>query len=124
MAGMIYRRSFAGALPIALFVALAASVQAQEHWGAVAAGPDGALARALAQPSRAAARDAAIKACQGRCTHLVTFYRACGAIATGVGGYGWAVVAGAREAGEGALRFCARKGQDCRVRVAACSGND
>lgn len=124
MARMSYRRWIAGALSLAALVFVAASARAQDHWGAVAAGPDGASAQAVAQPSREAARAAAIKGCGGRCTHLVTFYRACGAIAIRTGGFGWAVSATAKEAGDGAVRFCAQRGEDCSVRIAACSGND
>lgn len=106
------------------FLAISAPAAGQDHWGAVAAGPDEAVAQAIEQSSRGAARAAAIKGCNGRCTYLVTFYRACAAIATRTGGYGWAAGANVQEAGERALRFCAQRGSDCRLRVVACSGND
>jgi len=108
------------------FIALASapSAAAQDHWGAVAAGPDGAAAQAIEQSSRGTAREAAIKSCGGRCTHLVTFYRACAAIATGAGGYGWAAGPSVQDTGERALQFCMQRGKDCRLRIVACSGND
>lgn len=112
---------------IALTLAAAGPMPAaaQNHWGAIAAAPDGAAAQAIEQANRNAARAAAIKNCQGRCTYLVTFYRACAAIATdGSAGYGWAAGASVAETGERALRFCAQRHRDCRLRIVACSGND
>jgi hypothetical protein len=99
-------------------------VAAQNHWGAVAAAPDEFSGQAIEQPSRAAARQAAIRDCRGRCSYLVTFYRACAAIATGGGAYGWAAARNVQEAGEQALRFCGQRSAACRLRVVACSGND
>ena len=97
---------------------------AQDHWGAVAASPGEAAGQAIEQPSRAAARAAAIQSCQGRCSYLVTFYRSCAAIATGTNTYGWAAARTVQEAGNRALGFCGQRTNDCRLRVVACSGND
>ena len=110
----------------ALFAAIGAlPAAAQNHWGAVAASPGGAAAQAIEQPSRDAARTAAVKNCQDRCSYIVTFYRACAAIATGgTGGYGWAAGSSVEETGERALRFCAQRNKDCQLRIVACSGND
>lgn len=102
----------------------AAPAAAQSHWGAVAASPGEAAGQAIEQPSRAAARTAAIRACEGRCSYLVTFYRACAAIATGTNAYGWAAAGNVHDAGRRALAFCGQRAADCRLRVVACSGND
>ena len=121
MGPMKLRRFPVFAIPL---LVLAPQAAAQDHWGAVATGPDGTAAQAIEQSSRGAAREAALKVCQSRCTYLVTFYRACAAIATGSGAYGWAAGATVQDTGERALRFCTQRAQDCRLRVVACSGND
>jgi len=112
--GVLAATVLAGALPAA----------AQDHWGAVAAAPGDAAGQAIEQPSRAAARAAAIEDCKGRCSYLVTFYRSCAAIATGTGAHGWAATRNVEDAGTQALRFCGQRAADCRLRVVACSGND
>ncbi len=111
--------------PAVSLFAIGLPAAAQNHWGAVAAAPDGAAAQAIEQASRGAARDAALKNCGQRCRYLVTFYRACAAIATGTdGSYGWAAGSTVQETGERALQFCAQRNRECRLRVVACSGND
>ncbi|MCW5773261.1 MAG: DUF4189 domain-containing protein, partial [Rhodospirillaceae bacterium] len=90
---------------------------AQNYWGAVATGPGGGMVQAIGQPSRAAARAAALRDCRGRCRYLVTFYRSCAAIATGTGAYGWAAGGGLHAVGAQALRFCRQRAADCRLRA-------
>jgi hypothetical protein len=109
---------------LALLLASGAPAAAQSHWGAVAASPGEAAGQAIEQPTRGAAREAAIRACQGRCSYLVTFYRMCAAIATGTNAYGWAAGGNVQDAGNRALGFCSQRAADCRLRVVACSGND
>jgi len=122
---MAAMKALLAVLALVLVAAAPIPAAAQNHWGAIAASQDGAAAQAIEQASRDAARAAAIKNCQGRCTYLVTFYRACAAIATdGSGGYGWAAGPSVEETGERALRFCGQRHRDCRLRIVACSGND
>jgi hypothetical protein len=116
------RRTLAAAL--LLLAGGTAPAAAQNHWGAVAASPGEAAGQAIEQPSRTAARAAAIQACQGRCRYLVTFYRSCAAIATGTNAYGWAAAGNVQDAGSRALGFCGQRAADCRLRIVACSGND
>lgn len=113
-----------GLLAAAILASAAPPAAAQDHWGAVAAAPGDVAGQAIEQPSRSAARAAAIKDCKGRCSYLVTFYRSCAAIATGTGAYGWAATRNVDEAGTQALKFCGQRAADCRLRVVACSGND
>lgn len=91
-------------------------------WGAVAAGPDGASGYSYSHVSEKNAHQVALEGCGGRCDTVRTFYNACGAIARGGNGaWGWATGPNREAAQSGALAYCTRNGQDCHIRVWACS---
>lgn len=54
--------------------------KAQELWGAVVVGPDGAYGWSSNQWTEQAAESLAMDYCQGQCTQGFTFYDSCGAI--------------------------------------------
>jgi hypothetical protein len=90
-------------------------------WGAIAYSEGGAWAWRVNYPSREAARRAVMQACQGRCTHVLTFHNTCGAYASGPRGYGWGSHTNSGVARAEAMRQCNMRSHGCVERVWGCT---
>ena len=107
------------ALPLA---AVAGQCGYQYCWGAVGIGPGGAWGYSYGQYSEQDAINTLQNECGWDCDTVRTFYNTCGAMASGSNGswgFGWG---GSRAIAEGnALDYCYQYGNNCQVRVWACS---
>jgi hypothetical protein len=101
---------------------LATPASAHHLWGAVAYGPGGAWAYAYDYTSRAAAQQAALQKCGGRCERTLTFTNGCGAyVVASNGAYGWGTDYNKDPAIERAMQECRARGQGCQLRAWSCT---
>lgn len=91
-------------------------------WGAVCIGPGGAYGYAYGWATSDQAYNAALEDSEYDCTEIRTFYNSCGAMAEGVGGWGWGTGGSRAIAESTAMNYCRDYAHSCRVRVWACSG--
>ena len=107
------------------FAFLSGPALAADYFGAIAYSPSKrAHGWAKDHPSRKAAEQAAIKGC-GKyatdCTSVLWFKNACGAIALGPKGAGWAWDQTQSAADNGALNACAKHSKACTVKQRVCT---
>lgn len=104
-----------------LFLALAASpAAAQDKYGAVAVGPNGAYGWAVDYDTENAAAEAALKECGSECDDI-TFVNSCASIAIGNQSGAWGVGDSRAEAERNALAECSEKGAGCSIKVWGCT---
>ena len=109
-------------LAIGLSLSVAPAAQAQELWGAVLVGPNGAHGWSTNQWTEQAAEDLAMSYCEHQCTQGFTFYDSCGAIAVGWDEAFWGNGDTQYEAEEEALFACQSEvGGGCAIEVWACT---
>ena len=116
----------AGMRGVLLLVALVpVPAFAQDYYGAIAYSPrTGAHGWALNHPSRSAAEKVAVANCSQHapdCKTQVWFKNACGALATGKGGFGTAWGNPQKAADNEALKLCAKHAKGCSVVRRVCS---
>jgi len=108
-----------------IFLLLPVAAFAQDYYGAIAYSPrSGAHGWASNHPSRKAAENVALSNCRKHapdCKTQVWFKNACGALATGKGGFGtaWGSVPNAVD--DEALKLCAKHAKECAVVRRVCS---
>jgi hypothetical protein len=104
---------------------LPATVLAQEYFGAIAYSPTTrAHGWAKDHPSREAAERAALSGCRKHaadCSAVLWFKNACGALATGPKGGGWAWDQTQSVADQGAISACAKHSPACTVKRRVCT---
>jgi serine/threonine-protein kinase len=98
---------------------------AQDYFGAIAYSPrTGAHGWAKDYPSRDAAERAALSICRKHasdCRAVLWFRNACGALATGAGGPGWAWAETQLLADNEAMKLCAKHSSACTVKRRVCT---
>lgn len=107
---------------LALFLLAApASTQNQAKWGAIAfGGSERSNGTAVDYPTREEARQAAFKACSGRCTRTIVFFRTCAAVAASPSGAeAWSINRWRNRAIARAREKCASS--DCALVAWACT---
>ena len=101
------------------------TASAQDYYGAIAYSADTkAHGWAKDYPARAAAEKAALDGCAKHaddCSPVLWFKNACGALATGPKGSGWAWAAAQEAADRAALRACAQRSSACTVKQRVCT---
>jgi hypothetical protein len=111
-------------LVVALLLPCAAS-SAEEHYGAIAySSRTKAHGWAKDYPARSAAEKAALANCAKHaedCSAVLWFRNACGALATGPKGAGWAWAQAQEAADRGALTACAQHSKACTVKQRVCT---
>ena len=112
-------------LLILALIPAAAFAQLQEYYGAIAYSPrTGAHGWANDHPSRPNAEKAALAHCRKfakDCRALVSFKNACGALAVGSKGYGWASGDKEGSAGIEAMKNCSKHSLGCAVHRLVCT---
>ena len=108
-------------LAAVLFLAFAAApALAQDKYGAVAVGPNGAYGWAVDYDTEKGAADAALKECGNDCDGI-TFVNSCASIALGSQAGAWGVGDSRAEAERNALAECSKKSAGCAIKVWGCT---
>jgi hypothetical protein len=101
------------------------AASAQEHYGAIAySSTTKAHGWARDYPGRSAAEKAAVANCAQHaadCSPVLWFRNACGALATGPKGAGWAWAHAQEAADRDALNACAKHSRACTVKQRFCT---
>jgi serine/threonine-protein kinase len=112
-------------LAAALMALVALPAWSQEYFGAIAYSPSTrAHGWAKDHPSREAAEHAALSGCSKHaddCSTVLWFKNACGALATGPKGAGWAWDQVQSVADQGAISACAKHSTACTVKRRVCT---
>jgi hypothetical protein len=108
-----------------LSLAMPVAALAADHYGAIAYSPaKRAHGWAKDHPSREAAERAAVAACgkhAADCQPVLWFKNACGALATGPKGAGWAWNPDQQTADTAALGVCGKHSKACTVKQRVCT---
>jgi hypothetical protein len=112
-------------LMVLLLIWAPAMAMAADYFGAIAYSP-GKRAHGWAKdhPSREAAERAALAGCRKHaedCQAVLWFKNACGALATGPKGAGWAWDPAQQPADQAALNVCAKHSKACTVKQRVCT---
>jgi hypothetical protein len=112
-------------LLLLLVVVVPCAASAQELFGAIAySSTTKAHGWSKDYPARSAAEKAALANCAkhaGDCSAVLWFRNACGALATGPKGAGWAWAHAQEDADRSALSACAQHSQACTVKQRVCT---
>ena len=114
-----------GAIALAVVLMLPSPASAQDYFGAIAySWETGAHGWANVYPSREAAEQTALSICSQHardCRPAIWFRNACGALAHGPNGPGWAWETSKAAAEKKALELCAKRSTGCAVARSFCT---